>query len=168
MTLGADKILGLTVGSTAPLFVAVLAVHVAAALTALVSAVIAAVSAKGGTRHIRAGRLYYRALIAVFVTALALTALRPAEDWYLALIGAAALAAAYLGVRHRRQHRPGDTGHIVGMGASFAAMLTAFYVDNGPHLPLWDRLPTPVFWVLPGLVATPLIVRAVRRHTGSN
>lgn len=50
------------------------------------------------------------------------------------------------------------------MGAAFAAMLTAFYVDNGPHLPGWDRLPTFAFWILPGLIATPLIIRAVRRH----
>lgn len=135
MTLGADKILGVTVGSTMPLFLAALAVHVAGALSAVVSGVVAAVSAKGSDRHVWAGRLYYRALTAVFATALALTVMRPAQDWYLALIGAIALAASWLGVRHRRQRRPGDTGHILGMGISFAAMLTAFYVDNGPHLP---------------------------------
>lgn len=50
------------------------------------------------------------------------------------------------------------------MGASLAAMLTAFYVDNGPHLPAWDHLPTVGFWLLPGAVAAPLVIRAVRRH----
>lgn len=164
MGLADGKILGLPVGSTTPVFLAVLAVHVAAALTAVVSGLLAAISAKGGGRHVHAGRLYYRALIVVFGTALILAGLRPRQDWHLALIGAIAVAAAAVGVRHRRLHRPGDTGHIIGMGASYAAMFTAFYVDNGPHLPVWDRLPTIALWLVPGLIATPLIARAVTRH----
>jgi len=63
------------------------------------------------------------------------------QDYYLFLIGAVAFTAATIGYQHRRRHRPGDTGHIIGMGTAYVAMLTAFYVDNGPHLPLWDRLP---------------------------
>jgi len=42
-------------------------------------------------------------------------------------------------------------------------MLTAFYVDNGPHLPLWDRLPTLAFWLLPSAIGAPIITRAVIR-----
>jgi hypothetical protein len=42
-------------------------------------------------------------------------------------------------------------------------MLTAFYVDNGRQLPLWDRLPTVAYWLLPLAVGAPLIWRAVRR-----
>ena len=76
------------------------------------------------------------------------------------LLGASAFTAASLGYLHRR---PGHTGHILGMGASYAVMLTAFYVDNGPHLPLWDHLPTWAFWLLPGAVAAPLIARYIRR-----
>ena len=41
------------------------------------------------------------------------------------------------------------------MGIAYTAMLTAFYVDNGPHLPLWDRLPTLAFWLLPTAIAAP-------------
>ena len=44
-----------------------------------------------------------------------------------------------------------------------SASITAFYVDNGPHLPLWDRLPVWAFWVLPSAIGAPLIVRAVIR-----
>ena len=49
------------------------------------------------------------------------------------------------------------------MGLSYMAMLTAFYVDNGPHLPLWDRLPTVAFWLLPGATARALKRAANRR-----
>jgi hypothetical protein len=162
----ADKILGVTVGSTTPTFLAVLAVHVAAALFATGTGIVTALSVKGGPRHVRLGRAYYRALIVVFATALGLTALRPREDWYLALTGGIAVAAATLGVRHRRVRHPGHAGHIIGMGLSLAAMLTAFYVDNGPHLPLWDHLPTWAFWLIPGVVAVPLTARSLRQAHG--
>jgi hypothetical protein len=49
------------------------------------------------------------------------------------------------------------------MGIGYAAMLTAFYVDNGPHLPLLDRLPTLAFWLLPAAIAAPIITRAIIR-----
>jgi len=107
-------------------------VHVVAGLTAVITGATAALSAKGSSRHVRAGRLYYWAITVLFTTALILAAMRPREDWHLALIGTVAFTAAFLGVRHRRLRRSGDAGHIVGMGVSFAAMLTAFYVDNGP------------------------------------
>ena len=159
----ASWILGVEVGSTAPVFLAVLAVHVVVGLTAVITGAAAALARKGSPRHVRAGRWYYRAITAVFVTATALAAMRWAQDWYLFLLGAVAFAAATAGYLHRRYHRPGDTGHIAGMGIAYAAMLTAFYVDNGPHMPLWDRLPVLAFWLLPAAIAAPLIIRAIIR-----
>ena len=166
----ADRVLGVEVGSSAPLFLAILAVHVPAGMAAVVTGAGAALTRKGSARHVRFGRRYYLALCVVFVTATALAALRWRQDAYLFALGALALAAATLGYLHRRRHRPGDTGHIVGMGGSYAVLLTAFYVDNGPHLPLWDRLPPLVFWLLPGAIAALLIVKAVRaaKRTGDS
>jgi hypothetical protein len=157
------RIFGDQVGSAAPVFLAFLAVHVLAGLTAVVTGAIAALARKGSTQHVRAGRWYYRAISVVFATATALAAMRWRQDYYLFIIGAVAFTAATIGYLHRRRHRPGDTGHIVGMGASYVAMLTAFYVDNGPRLPLWDRLPTIAFWLLPSAIGAPLIARAVVR-----
>ena len=159
----ASRILGDEVGSTAPAFLAVLAVHVIAGLAAVITGAIAALARKGSPRHVRAGRWYYRAITAVFATAAALAAMRWSQDWYLFLLGTVAFAAATAGYLHRRRHRPGDTGHIAGMGIAYTAMLTAFYVDNGPHLPLWDRLPTLAFWILPAAIAVPVITRAIIR-----
>src|SRR5436190_800478 len=67
----ASRILGDEVGSTAPTFLAVLAVHVLAGLTAVITGAIAALARKGSARHIRVGRWYYRAVTAVFATATA-------------------------------------------------------------------------------------------------
>jgi hypothetical protein len=157
----AARVVGDQVGSAAPVFLAFLAVHVLAGLTAVVTGAAAALVRKGSPRHIRAGRWYYRAITVVFVTATVLAAMRWRQDYYLFVIGAVAFAAATVGYQHRRRRRPGDTGHIVGMGTAYVAMLTAFYVDNGPHLPLWRLLPWWAFWLLPALVAAPLTIRAI-------
>jgi hypothetical protein len=161
--LTASRILGDEVGSTAPVFLAFLAVHVIAGLTAVATGAVAALARKGSPRHIRAGRWFYRAITVVFATATILAAVRWRQDYYLFIIGAVAFAAATIGYQHRRRHRPGDTGHIAGMGAAYVAMLTAFYVDNGPRLPLWDRLPAWAFWLLPTAIGAPVIARAVIR-----
>jgi hypothetical protein len=162
----ASHILGTEVGSTAPLFLAFLAIHVLAGLTSVVAGAIAALTRKGSRRHIQGGRAFYRAITLLFVTAAAMTAMRPRQDYHLLIIGTVAFVAAVAGVQHRRRHRPGDTGHIAGMGIAYIAMLTAFYVDNGPHLPLWDRLPPLAFWFLPSLIGVPIVIRAIaRRHT---
>ncbi len=159
----ASRILGDQVGSSASAFLAFLALHVIAGLTAVITGAAAALTRKGSPRHIRAGRRFYRAITVVFATATALSVMRWRQDYYLFIIGAVAFTTATIGYEHRRRHRPGDTGHIAGMGIGYTAMLTAFYVDNGPHLPLWDRLPVLTFWLLPAAIATPLIIRAVVR-----
>jgi len=158
MAVVGSRIFGDQVGSTAPAF---LAVHVLAGLTAVATGAVAALARKGSRRHIRAGRWYYRAITVVFATATVLAAMRWRQDYYLFLIGAVAFTAATIGYLHLRRHRPGDTGHIAGMGTAYVAMLTAFYVDNGPHLPLWDHLPAWAFWLLPSAIGAPVIARAV-------
>ena len=60
--LSASRILGDQVGSTAPVFLAFLAIHVISGLTAVVTGAIAALAGKGSRRHIRAGRWFYRAI----------------------------------------------------------------------------------------------------------
>jgi hypothetical protein len=112
--------------------------------------------------------LYYRAIAVVFVTATALAIMRWAQDYHLFVLGAVAFTATTAGYLHRRWRRPGDAGHILGMGMAYTAMLTAFYVDKGPHIPLWDRLPA-AFWMGPSAIAAPLITRAViRARTNKN
>ena len=94
-------------GSAAPAFLAFLAVHVIAGLTAVITGAAAALARKGSPRHIRAGRWYYRAITAVFATATTLAAMRWAQDYYLLILGATAFTAATIGYLHRRRHRPG-------------------------------------------------------------
>ncbi|MEV6033922.1 hypothetical protein AB0L65_22405 [Nonomuraea sp. NPDC052116] len=61
-----------------------------------------------------------------------------------------------------RRRRPAL--HIAGLGASYIALPTGFYLDNGPHLPLWERLPGWSHGALPSLVGVPLITLALWRR----
>jgi len=167
MTLPAvtGSILGLQVGSRSPWFLAVLAVHVSAALVAVAAGAGAAISRKGSAPHRRWGRWYRGSLAPTVLSAAALATVRPAADWPLLVLGAVAVVAAVLGrpTGPRRPAAAGRTRHATAMAVSYSALLTAFYVDNGSHLPLWNRLPTLAFWLGPTLIATLLLARSARR-----
>jgi hypothetical protein len=101
----------------------------------------------------------------VFGSSTIMAGLRLAEDWHLLVIGAVAFGAGCLGYLAGQRRRPGWLRvHIPAMGGAYIALFTGFYVDNGPHLPVWDRLPGLAFWLLPSLIGVPLILRALARR----
>lgn len=164
LALPVHHVAGLDLPSTSPVFLVFVGIHITAGLTSVVTGAVAALSRKGSGRHITFGRIYFGGICTVFATATALAVMRWREDYGLFLIGLVAFSLALTGFTARVRHWPGDGTHIICMGGSYVAMLTAFYVDNGKHLPLWDRLPTAVFWVLPSAVGLPLIIRALRKY----
>jgi hypothetical protein len=116
-------------------------------------------------RHPGFGTAYYRFLGAVFLSAIALSAMRWAQDYPLFIIGTASFAAASFGRAARRNRWQGWVRlHIAGMGASYVLLLIAFYVDNGANLPIWRPLPRVTYWLLPIAVGVPLILFALIRH----
>jgi hypothetical protein len=157
-------VLGIPIPSDSPVFLAVLAVHVPAGIGAVTCGAVAMLSHKGPGRHPRFGRWYYRCLAVVTVTMAALSLMRWREDYHLFVLGALAASAGLAGLGGIRKQPRDYNRHVIGFGGSYILMLTAFYVDNGRNLPLWDRLPTIAYWVLPSLVGVPLIRRAFKRH----
>ena len=165
----AGDIVGLPIPDAGPAFAAALAAHVASGLTAVVAGALAATAKKRQGRHPRAGHVYLCALAGIFTTASVMAAIRWHEDAHLLAIGAVALSLGLHGYRARRRHRPGwPSHHAIGMGGSYVALLTGFYVDNGPFLPLWSQLPHWTYWSIPTVVGVPLIWIALRRfnHRG--
>jgi hypothetical protein len=158
-------------GSTA--FHLLLAVHIPAGLTCVVTGAIAALSPKRYGRHPRLGTFYYWALSVVFVTAAALATLRWPEDAYLLVLGTLSFTLASIGRTARRHHRQwqrhrhwmGWVGpHITGMGSSYIVLLIAFYLDNAKNLPVWRDLPHLTYWLLPTAIGIPLVARALMRY----
>jgi len=161
----AIEVAGLQIPNAGPVFFAALAVHVLAGGAAVVSGALAAAAAKRPGRHPRAGTVYLYAISAVFVTASVLAALRWRQDWHLFVIACVASGLAWFGWSARRRGRGGWMARYGGaMAGSYAALFTGFYVDNGPQLPLWDRLPHLTYWLLPTAVALPLTWWALRRN----
>ena len=165
MLLQSITVVGLPIPSREPWFLAMVAVHVVAALVATIAGALAMLSRKTAGRHPLNGTIYYYALFVVCATMLVLTVARWPIDNQLGALGILSFASAFLGRRARR-HRWSrwPLVHISGMGASYIFMLTAFYVDNGPHLPLWQRLPNVAFWFLPTAVGLPVIMFALRKY----
>jgi hypothetical protein len=157
---------GIEVPPEGIVFTGALACHIAAGLTCVVTGVLAMAAAKRPGRHTTAGTVYVCSLAVVAATATVMALLRFAQDWHLLLIALVAAAAGGLGyLARRRRWRGWLRLHLLGMSGSYIALLTGFYVDNGPRLPLWNRLPTVAFWLLPSLVGVPLVARAMaRRH----
>ena len=158
-------IAGIPIPSSEAWFLATVAIHAAAGLIAVVAGAVAMLSHKTAGRHPRSGTTYFWALVVITVTMGVLTAARWPANNHLAVLGVASIATATTGRRARRLGRQGwQRVHIPCMGLSYVLMLTAFYVDNGPHLPLWNRLPDWSFWFVPALVGIPLIGLALTRH----
>ncbi len=146
------------------LFAVAVPLHVTAGLVSVVSGIVAMLSRKGGRVHIVSGRIYVGGIAGLFATMVVLAATRWPHDNHLAVLGLIALGTTLLGLLNRRRHGA-DGWHILAMGISYVVMLTAFYVDNGPTLPLWSLLPPWSFWFIPSLVGAPLIARAIIRRS---
>jgi hypothetical protein len=165
MTDGVTNIAGIEIPSTDPTFLTVAGVHILLGLTCTVAGIVAMLSQKRTGRHPRFGTIYFWCLVGVFVTMTSLAAVRWAEDYHLFILGVLSLAAAYFG-REARRRRWGNwvSLHVTGMGTSYILLLTAFYVDNGKNLPLWNQLPSIAYWLIPAAVGTPLIIRSLLWH----
>ncbi len=156
---------GVIIPDAGPVFLATLAGHVLAGLACVAMGFVAAMARKGPGRHPWAGRAYLWSLTALFATSTVLSAIRWRQDAHLFAIDVVALGLGFFGWRSRRERRAGWVRwHAFGMGGSYIALLTGFYVDNGPQLPVWRSLPHATYWLLPAVVGIPIVWRAARRH----
>jgi hypothetical protein len=163
----ASDLFGLPIPAAGPIFAVAVTIHIGAGLTAVVAGALAATARKCRGRHPRAGRVYLWALTATAATACVLAVIRWQHDAHLFVMAVVAAALGWYGYRARRQHRPGwPIRHAIGMAGSFVVLLTAFYVDNGPFLPVWDRLPHLTYWLLPSLIGIPTTWMALGRYLG--
>ena len=153
---------GIPIPFDSPALLALVGVHVLAGLGCVLAGLAAMLARKGPGRHAYFGTLYYRCLMIVCASMAVLSAVRWAEDYHLFILGTLSFTAAFLA---RRAVRRGKVRiHLIGMGSSYILLLTAFYVDNGAHLPFWKELPAFTYWLLPAAIGIPLIILTLQRH----
>ena len=156
---------GLPIPSTSPIFLALVAIHVTVGIVCEVAGLIAMFAPKKRGRHPRAGTVYFWGLMVVCATMAVLAAMRWPADNHLLVLGILSAASAVIGRIARRHLWPKwARWHLFGMSGSYMLMLTAFFVDNGPHLPFWRHFPAFAFWLMPALIGVPIVLYVVRRH----
>src|SRR5215813_15528407 len=158
-------VLGIPIPSSSPLFLGIVALHVTAGIVCTFAGIGAMLAPKRTGRHPTAGAVYYWSLVVVFLTMAALSILRWPENTHLFVLGILSFSAGVVGRMARRRRWSGWLPvHVTAMAVSYILLLTAFYVDNGPHLPLWRSLPTLAHWLLPSAVGLPILGWELRRH----
>jgi hypothetical protein len=158
-------IFGIPIPSTSRVFLAIVSVHVIAGLGCVVIGLVAMFSEKRFGRHPSAGTVYYWCLAWVSASMAALSVMRWPHDTHLFILGVLSFTAGTIGrSAHRGVWPRWVEWHATGMGLSYTLLLTAFYVDNGPNLPLWRLLPTFAFWFGPSLIGLPILVYVLARH----
>jgi hypothetical protein len=162
---GVTNVAGIEIPSTSPLFLTIVGAHVLVGLAAVVCGAVAMLSKKRRGRHSRFGAHYYWSVIWTVATAAALTTMRFADNVDVMALGVLCLGAVMLGrIAVQRRWHGWVQLHITSMGLSYIFLLTAFYVENGEDLPLWDRLPPLAYWLAPGAIGVPIILLALRFH----
>ena len=166
MTDEATTISGIVIPSTDPAFLAVtIGMHIPLGIAGVVAGAGAMLSEKRRGRHSKFGTVYFWCLLALFASAAFLSIMRWSENYHLFILGAVSFGCALFG-RSALRGRWWNWArlHISGMSMSYVFMLIAFYVDNGKQLPIWKDLPSTTYWLLPLVVALPLIIRALLWH----
>ena len=156
---------GVPVPSDNPLFLTIVGIHIMLGIVCVLSGAVAMLTRKGSRTHTTSGKIYYWGLVLVFITVVPLSIMRWPHNNHLFVLGAFSMLSAFVGRRVARDKtNTRFRVHTILMGLSYVLLLTAFYVDNGKHLPFWNQFPQPFFWIFPAAVGLPIIAYALVRH----
>jgi hypothetical protein len=156
---------GIPIPSDDSVFLTIVTIHILFGIICVLSGFAAMLAKKGKGIHATAGRIYYWALVLVFVTVIILSIMRWPHNNHLLVLGVFSFCLAYAGRRLARNPKEGWTRlHTICMGSSYIFLITAFYVDNGKNLPFWKQFPQLFFWLFPAAIGIPLIIYVLKTH----
>ena len=143
---------------------ALLAVHIVSGSVALLTAAIALVTQKGGTKHIRAGRVYATSMTLVFLTAVPLAFL--GSDVFLLLIAVFSFYLVFAGWRFASNYT--GSPHIVDWAAIGAMGLTGLGMWGYAVVLMRGGSSQWITMALFGLIALALSLADVRFYLAAN
>jgi len=159
------KIFGIFVPTSDPNFLRVVYFHIILGIVCVATGALAMLSKKERGKHSKFGAYYFWSVVVLVVSGSILAFMRWQQSWHLFVIGLFVFLFAWIGrlaIRKNWQQR--FRIHIPAFGLSYILMLIAFYVDNGPHLPLWKNLNPFLYWLLPIVIGVPLALRAMVKY----
>lgn len=145
-----------------------LTLHIASGSLCLLVGLLGICSKKQRGQHTIVGEVYHGSYVAVFLTAIITSLMHWPEDAFLFFVALFSYGLALFGYLARKKQPPNWVAkHISGMLGSYIGILTAVLVVNTPNLPVINEWSPVLFWILPTLVGTPVIIafnRKVKQH----
>ncbi|MGE8078689.1 DUF2306 domain-containing protein [Peribacillus loiseleuriae] len=120
-------------------------------------------------KHTISGEIYHYSYVIVFVTAVIMSILHWEKSqylFYIALFSYGLALFGYLAVKKKWKNWLGF--HLGGMLGSYIGIVTATLVVNVHRIPLLNEFPTLLFWFLPTIIGTPMIVKIGQKYGSKN
>lgn len=139
--------------------------HVVTGFICLISGMFAMSLKKKKGKHTITGEIYQWAYVLVFISSIVMSILHWEESAYLFYIALFSYALCLMGyLASKLRWRNWLTSHISGMLGSYIGIVTATIVVNISKVPILNELPILLFWLLPTIIGTPLIVKVGRKY----
>ena len=146
------------------MFKIVLIVHALAGLMGLIVGPVAMFAKKRKGLHTFSGLIYFYLMTFVCISGGTLAILNWQRSWWLLFVSVFSYAFCLRGYLAEKQRSPQWLKkHISGMLGSYVAMSTAFIVVNVGRVDVLKTLPPLLFWILPTVIAVPLIKRTIKK-----
>lgn len=141
-----------------------LTLHIISGTLCLLVGLAAAFSKKQRGRHTFFGEIYHGSYVVVFISAVVTSIMHWEQDAILFFIALFSYGLALMGYLARKK-RPHNwlVKHIGGMLGSYIGIVTAVLVVNVDNIPIINEWPAFLFWFLPSIIGTPIIINVRRR-----
>ncbi len=144
----------------------ILIVHTLAGLIGLIVGPVAMFARKRNGLHTVSGTIYFYLMTLVCISGGTLAVLNWERSWWLLFVSIFSYGFCLRGyLAEKRRPSRWLKKHITGMLGSYVAMSTAFIVVNVGRVEILRAVPPVFFWILPTLVAFPLIKKTVLSHS---
>ena len=151
------------------IFKTILFIHICAGAICLISGIGAMSSKKKRGMHTICGEIYHGAYVVVFFTSLTMAILNWESSAYLFFIGIFSYSFAFIGyLAGKKKWKNWIASHISGMLGSYIAICTAILVVNVSNITILNEWNPLIFWFLPSIIGSPLILLVGKKYKKSN
>ena|SRR5690625_230299 len=143
--------------------------HIISGTICLIVGLLAVFAKKQRGWHTFVGELYHGSYVVVFLSAIVTSVIHWEESAYLFFIALFSYGLALFGyLARKRRSQNWLPKHIAGMVGSYIGIVTAVLIVNISKIPIINEWPVIIFWLLPTIIGTPIIILLTRRMMSFN